>query len=101
LLLSHGLIRIPLAVPANAQFTVTVVHDPYGCALVTDPSTGVLTLSTERRRLPTTNLGFLSPISFDARESPAGATTPLGAAPTFKATPTKDPAPRAIHAPLI
>src|SRR5580658_3754855 len=41
LLLSHGLIRIPLTVPANAQFTVTVVHDPYGCALVADPATGV------------------------------------------------------------
>ena len=30
LLLSHGLIRIAIAVPANAQFTVTAVHDPYG-----------------------------------------------------------------------
>ncbi len=38
LLLSHGLIRIGLTVPANAQFTVTVVHDPYGCALVAGPS---------------------------------------------------------------
>src|SRR5882757_10305458 len=45
LLLSHGLIRIALAVPAGAQFTVTAVHDPYGCALVTD-STGRLILST-------------------------------------------------------
>src|ERR1700744_2576931 len=33
LLLSHGLIRIALAVPSNAQFTVSAVHDPYGCAL--------------------------------------------------------------------
>ena len=55
LLLSHGLIRIPLTVPVNAQFTVTVVHDPYGCALVADPATGVLTLSTYRRPLPATN----------------------------------------------
>src|SRR6202050_4019912 len=52
LLLSHGLIRIPLTVPANAQFTVTVVHDPYGCALVAGPN-GVLTLSTYLRPLPT------------------------------------------------
>jgi hypothetical protein len=32
LLLSHGLIRIPLPVPADAQFSLSVVHDPYGCA---------------------------------------------------------------------
>src|SRR5882757_469044 len=40
LLLSHGLIHIVLPIPANAQFTVTAVHDPYGCALVADPTTG-------------------------------------------------------------
>ena len=101
LLLSHGLIRIPLAVPANAQFTVTVVHDPYGCALVTDPSTGVLTLSTYRRPLPTTNLGFLSTIMFDGRESPAGATTALGTVSTFKANLNNDLTQQAIHATLI
>src|ERR1700727_3521040 len=68
LLLSHGLIRIPLTVPSNAQFTVTVVHDPYGCALVADPTTGVLTLSTYRRPLPTTNLGFLGTLIVDGPE---------------------------------
>jgi cytochrome c peroxidase len=71
LLLSHGLIRIALPVPANAQFTVTVVHDPYGCALVADPATGRLTLSVYRRPLPSTNLGFLSTMMWDGRESPA------------------------------
>ena len=101
LLLSHGLIRIPLAVPANAQFTVTVVHDPYGCALVTDPATRVLTLSTYRRPLPTTNLGFLSTIMFDGRESPAGATTALGTVSTFKANLNNDLTQQAIHATLI
>jgi cytochrome c peroxidase len=75
LLLSHGLIRIALAVPANAQFTVTAVHDPYGCALVADPETGQLTLSTYRRPLPSTNLRFLSTMMWDGRESPA--TSPL------------------------
>jgi hypothetical protein len=74
LLLSHGLIRIALAVPSNAQFTVTAVHDPYGCALVSD-STGHLILSTYRRPLPSTNLRFLSTMMWDGRESPA--TSPL------------------------
>ena len=31
LLLSRGLIRIALAVPANAEFTVVSVQNPYGC----------------------------------------------------------------------
>jgi cytochrome c peroxidase len=101
LLLSHGLIRIPLTVPANAQFTVTVVHDPYGCALVADPATGVLTLSTYRRPLPTTNLGFLSTIMFDGRESPAGPTTALGTLSTFKANLDRDLTQQAIDATLI
>ena len=62
LLLSRGLIRIPLAVPANAQFTVVSVQNPYGCS---DTST----LSMYRRPLPTTNLQFLSTVMFDGRES--------------------------------
>jgi cytochrome c peroxidase len=73
LLLSHGLIRIALAVPATAQFTVTAVHDPYGCALVS--AGGRLILSTYRRPLPSTNLRFLSTMMWDGRESPA--TSPL------------------------
>jgi len=82
LLLSHGLIRIALAVPANAQFTVTAVHDPYGCALVRD-STGRLILSTYRRPLPSTNLRFLSTMMWDGRESPA--TSPLNNGQTIAA----------------
>jgi cytochrome c peroxidase len=101
LLLSHGLIRIPLTVPAGAQFKVTVVHDPYGCALVTDPVKGVQTLSTYRRPLPTTNLGFLSTIMFDGRESPAGATTALGTLSTFKFNLNKDLTQQATDATLI
>jgi cytochrome c peroxidase len=83
LLLSHGLIRIALTVPANAQFTVTAVHDPYGCALVADPKTGQLILSTYRRPLPSTNLRFLSTMMWDGRESPA--TSPLNNGQTIVA----------------
>src|SRR5258708_4206462 len=96
LLLSHGLIRIGLAVPANAQFTVAVVHDPYGCALVPDPTTGVLMLSTYRRPLPTTNLRFLSTMMFDGRESPA--TSSLGNVATFQANLLKDLTRQAVDA---
>ncbi len=62
LLLSRGLIRIALAVPAGAQFTVANVSNPYGCS---DTST----LSMYRRPLPATNLEFLSTVMWDGRES--------------------------------
>jgi len=81
LLLNHGLIRIPLVLPANAQFTISLVRDPYGCALVTDAATGQITVSVYRRPLPTTNLGFLSAVMFDGRET----IVPLTAGATFAA----------------
>lgn len=70
LLLQHGLIRVFLPVPANAQFNISVVKDPYGCAMVPDAS-GQPVVSVYRRPLPTTNLGFLSTIMFDGRETKA------------------------------
>ena len=82
LLLSHGLIRVALAIPSTAQFTVSVVHDPYGCALIKD-SAGQLMVSQYRRPLPTTNLRFLSTLMFDGRESPAS--SPLNNIATFAA----------------
>jgi cytochrome c peroxidase len=81
LLLEYGLIRIANLVPANAQFTLTVVHDPYGCALVVDPASGQLKASVYRRPLPTTNLRFLSAIMFDGRET----ALPLTSTQTFTA----------------
>ncbi len=75
LLLNYGLIRIGLTLPATAQFTISVVHDPYGCALVVDPKTGGLTVSVYRRPLPSTNLGYLSAVMFDGRETVAPLTT--------------------------
>lgn len=62
LLISRGLIRITIAVPANAEFNVAGVVNPYGCG---DPST----LSMYRRPLPATNLRFLTAVMWDARES--------------------------------
>ena len=62
LLLSRGLIRIGIAVPANADYQVVSVYNQYGCN-ATD------VISMYRRPLPTTNLPFLSAVMFDGRES--------------------------------
>jgi cytochrome c peroxidase len=71
LLLSKGLIRIGLPIPANTEFQVSAVSDPYNCN--TNPATGLLSptsgiVSIYRRPLPSTNLGFLSAIMWDGRE---------------------------------
>jgi cytochrome c peroxidase len=62
LLIDRGLIRVALPVPATAEFQVVSVRNPYGCG---DAST----LSLYRRPLPSTNLGFLSTLMWDGRES--------------------------------
>jgi hypothetical protein len=62
LLINRGLIRIALSVPADAEFEVVGVVNPYGC---NDPGT----LSMYRRPLPSTNLRFLSTVMWDGRES--------------------------------
>ena len=68
LLRSNGLFRIGLTVPAGAQYTIAAEQDPYGCALTVD-SQGQQTVSVYRRPLPSTNLGFLSSVMFDGRET--------------------------------
>ena len=62
LLFTKGLIRIALSVPANAEFTVIGVQNPYACNETS-------TLSLYRRPLPATNLSFLSTVMWDGRES--------------------------------
>lgn len=96
LLLKNGLIRIPLAVPATAQFKIKSYRDPYGCASVTDHSTGVQTISVYRRPLPTTNLRFLSAVMFDGRET----IQPLTAEATFQTNLTADLMHQSIDATL-
>ena len=51
-----------LQVPANAEFTVTQVSNPYGCA-------DLNSLSLYPRPLPSTNLRFSSAVMWDGRES--------------------------------
>ena len=62
LLRTRGLIRIAIAVPANADYYIKNVFNPYGCS-----ESDVI--SQYRRPLPSTNLRFLSSVMFDGRES--------------------------------
>ena len=62
LLRTRGLIRIAIAVPANANYQVVSVNNPYGCN-----ESNVI--SMYHRPLPATNLHFLSAVMFDGRES--------------------------------
>ena len=71
LLLSRGLIRIFITVPANADYQIMSVNNPYGCNAAD-------VISMYRRPLPTTNLSFLSAVMFDGREStPVTGTTKI------------------------
>jgi len=60
MLLSKGLIRVGLPVPAKAEFQLTAVADPYGFASAAQ-------LSLFRRPLAATNLSFLSTVMWDGR----------------------------------
>lgn len=65
MLLSKGLIRVSMSIPANAEFQLVSVDDPYGCS--NEGNVGLF-----RRPLPATNLRFLSTVMWDGRESPKG-----------------------------
>jgi hypothetical protein len=62
MLLSKALIRVGIGIPANAEFTLDAVDDPYGFASAAQ-------LSLFRRPLPSTNLSFLSTVMWDGRET--------------------------------
>jgi hypothetical protein len=71
MLLTKGLIRIGLPMPANAEFTLVGVDDPYGYASASE-------LSLFRRPIPSTNLRFLTAVMWDGRESfPPMGTIPI------------------------
>ncbi len=102
LVVNFGLIRIGIQLPPNQfnanppQYTIAAVQDPYGCALTTN-SQGQTTVSIYRRPLPTTNLGFLSAVMFDGRES---FFNPLNSEQTFQANLNADLTQQAIDATL-
>ena len=62
MLLTRGLIRVGIKVPANAEYTVRVLSDKPGCnlspAFNKDPDTGETILSMYRRPILSANLRF-------------------------------------------
>jgi hypothetical protein len=95
LILGHGLIRVAVAVPANAQYSLSLLRGPR-CALRVDPGTQLLSASVYRRPLPSSNLTFLSAVMFDGRETLA----PLTAADSFPDNLRADLAHQAVSATL-
>jgi cytochrome c peroxidase len=63
LVLTRGLIRVGLDVPADAEFVIEHADDPLQCGPATNDA------SLYRRPLPSTNLRFLSAVMWDGRES--------------------------------
>ncbi len=96
LMLGNGLVRVALDLPTNAEYSITAPYDPYGCAITTDPANGRPLISVYRRPLPSTNLGFLSTVMFDGRETVA----PLNNGATFQANLLTDLAHQAVDATL-
>jgi cytochrome c peroxidase len=62
MLLTKGLIRVGIGLPANAEFSLQSLEDPYGYAKATE-------FSLFRRPLPSTNLAFLSAVMWDGRQT--------------------------------
>src|SRR5439155_10322767 len=62
MVLTKGLIRVGIGVPASADFELVAVDDPYHFASAAQ-------LSLFRRPLPSTNLPFLSTVMWDGRET--------------------------------
>src|SRR5579864_1942888 len=96
LMIGNGLVRVALDLPSNAQYTITAPYDPYGCAITRDPVNGQPVISVYRRPLPATNLGFLSTVMFDGRETVA----PLNNGNTFQANLLTDLSHQAVDATL-
>lgn len=69
LLVDRAVIRIGLPIPANAEFELSAVDDPYGYASAAE-------LSLFRRVLPASNLRFLPAVMWDGRETFPGNTMP-------------------------
>lgn len=62
MLLDHGVLRIGMPMPKDAEFTLTAVDDPYGFA-------GAKELSLFRRPLPATNLIWDTGVMWDNRQT--------------------------------
>ena len=72
MLINRGVLRIGLPLPANAEFRLTAVDDPYGYASARE-------LSLFRRPLPATNLIWDTAMMWDGRETFAPFKPPMDA----------------------
>jgi len=72
MLLNKAVIRVGLGIPANAEFTLSAVDDPYAFASASE-------LSLFRRPLPATNLRFITGVMWDGRETHAPFLPPMDA----------------------
>lgn len=77
MLLRKGVIRVGLPIPANAEFTLANVDDPYQFASASE-------LSLFRRPLPSTNLAFVTGVMWDGRETNAPFLPPMHAGQCHK-----------------
>lgn len=76
MLLSKGLIRVERPIPANAEFDLIQVDDPYHYASASG-------LSLFRRPLPSTNLRFISTVMWDGREVDTANPMTIGNSPAL------------------
>ncbi len=78
MILKYAVIRIQLAIPATANFTLTSATNPKRCAI--PPGSPAISgdLFLFRRPLPATNLMFLSSVMWDGRETLEKITTQAG-----------------------
>ena len=72
MLINRGVIRIGLPIPANAEFRLSAVNDPYGYASARE-------LSLFRRPLPATNLIWDTAVMWDGRETAVPFKPPMDA----------------------
>ena len=72
MLLNRGVLRIGIGIPAGAEFNLSEVDDPYHYASAAE-------LSMFRRPLPSTNLGFLTAVMWDGRETAVKFLPPMDA----------------------
>ena len=72
MLINRGVLRIGMPMPANAEFKLTGVDDPYGYASARE-------LSLFRRPLPATNLIWDTAVMWDGRETFAPFKPPMDA----------------------
>ncbi|MEO6925444.1 MAG: hypothetical protein ABI129_02145 [Rhodanobacter sp.] len=72
MLLSRGVLRVGMPMPANAEFRLSAVDDPYGYASASQ-------LSLFRRPLPATNLIWETSVMWDGRETYAPFKPPMDA----------------------